>query len=185
MSKLGVVIVGISSAAGGLFFGLVLALATTPSNQEQIDEAVAMALIEPEFRCEELQSQIKDLEKKQAKLEDQRQEAEDRSNELYSRIRSMEIDLGVLEDEKELAEGERDRHEKAGIEFTSGYLKSQALLGLILREPTVLRSLRSDEFRRKYRPGWYRPEETLDKYGAAWLIEEAAECGIDVEAGPN
>lgn len=69
MSKLGVIVVGVASGAGGLFLGLVLALATESTDQEKIDQAVAEAVAGPEARCKELRAEVAEVRAKLAQAE--------------------------------------------------------------------------------------------------------------------
>jgi hypothetical protein len=69
------------------------------------------------------------------------------------------------------------------VKTTEHLVKSQAVLGMLLKVPEVRPFLLGDQFRRSFKADWWFPETAFKLIGGRWFVEELAEQKlIDKEA---
>jgi hypothetical protein len=108
--------------------------------------------------------------------------------------KSHDLLVGAIEDVKKAQEDwaamvkhrqdiqeELDKTSAALKSTCTDYLKSQAFICVLRDLPIALTTIRSAEFREKFHPAWWAPDETLKLLGGKWLAEEMREAGLPTD----
>lgn len=148
MSKLNVAIVGIVSLAAGLLLGLIIAMISGGSLAEITAERDRLA------------SEAKDSEDELAQLREEVRKKEEREEE----FRQVRKRLAAALNEQDT--------------LLNAWMKSQALLGMILHHPTLPPLFLKKRFLDDFHADWYQPKGMMELMGGRWLLEEMVDQGL-------